>query len=127
VWARERERAGILAVACDMPFLSADLLRALLAIAHAEHGPDIVVPESEGPRGIEPLCAFYRTTCIAPIEAAAARDDHRMIGFHEDVRVGRLPIERVRAFGSPDVLFMNVNTPEDRDEAERIAAGSARG
>jgi hypothetical protein len=50
-----------------------------------------------------------------------------MIGFHDDVRVARVPIDRVRACGSPEVLFMNVNTPEDRAAAERIAAGAAGG
>jgi molybdopterin-guanine dinucleotide biosynthesis protein A len=127
VWASELGRDGIVAVACDMPFLSVDLLRELMRVASGADGPDIAVPESDGPRGFEPLCAFYRTTCIGPIEAAAARDDHRMIGFHDDVRVARVPIDRVRACGSPEVLFMNVNTPEDRAAAERIAAGAAGG
>lgn len=129
VWARERGRDGIVAVACDMPFLSVPLLRMLLAttVADALSGdpPDVVVPESDGPRGIEPLCAFYRTTCIDAIEAAAARNDHRMIGFHADVRVRRVPIELVRACGSPDVLFLNVNTPADHAAAERIEADAA--
>src|SRR2546422_4136412 len=35
---------------------------------------------------------------------------------HPDVKVGTLPLDRVRAFGDPDVLFFNVKRPEDRSE-----------
>ena len=44
--------------------------------------------------------------------------DLRAIAFHEDVRVGILPLERVRQFGDPADLFFNVNRPEDLAEAE---------
>jgi molybdopterin-guanine dinucleotide biosynthesis protein A len=117
LWARERECRGVLAVGCGMPFLEPALLRALLA-----HAPDadVVVPASSGPRGIEPLCAWYGTACIAAIEAAVRVGDSRMVGFHDAVRVVRLPLHEVRAFGDPARLFMNLNTPADRDAAERL-------
>lgn len=120
LWARERGAAGVLAVGCDMPFASADLLRELRSRA-GDH--DLVLPASEGPRGVEPLCAYYATACIAPIEEAVARDDARMIGFHEHVRVQRIPLQEVRTFGDPAVLFMNMNTQADRMRADEIARG----
>lgn len=124
-WAAERGAPGILAVACDMPFLSAALLSRLLERAAAEDPPDVVLPASRGPRGIEPLCAYYGVGCIAAIERAVGRDDRRVIGFHGDVRVEILPVAEVETFGDPDVLFLNVNTREDRAAAERIAAAGA--
>jgi hypothetical protein len=45
-----------------------------------------------------------------------------MIGFHDAVRVVQLPLAEVSTFGDPARLFMNLNTPEDRDEAERLLA-----
>lgn len=117
--ARERDRAGVIAVACDMPFVSSALLH---EIAARSGDADVVLPESEGRRGVEPLCAFYGVACIAAIEAAADRGDTRMIGFHEDVRTVRVPLDVVRTFGEPAVLFRNLNTPADRDAAEREAA-----
>src|SRR5690606_41025664 len=57
-WAREAGRPGVLAVACDMPFLSTALLARILA---EREGVDVVVPESGGRRGVEPLCAYYRS------------------------------------------------------------------
>jgi molybdopterin-guanine dinucleotide biosynthesis protein A len=118
LWARERGDRGIVAVACDMPFPSAPLLRAIAA-ASSQH--DAVLPESDGRRGMEPLFAYYSVSCIAAIDAAIARGDRRMISFHDDVDVYRLPIEQVRTFGDPEVLFMNVNTLTDLEKARRIA------
>ena len=118
LWARERADQGILAVACDMPFPTAALLR---AIAAASPRHDAVLPESDGRRGLEPLFAYYSVDCIAAIDAAIARADRRMISFHPDVDLYRLPLEQVRTFGDPAVLFMNVNTPADLEAARRIS------
>ena len=120
VWARERGAEGVVAVACDMPFLEAALLRALM---DERAGADAVIPESDGPRGVEPLCAYYGVGCIPAIEEAAARGDGRMIGFHGAVRVRRLPLETVCMLGEPALLFRNINSPVDHAAAERIAAG----
>jgi molybdopterin-guanine dinucleotide biosynthesis protein A len=117
-------RAPVLCVAWDMPFVSADLLRALVADAH---GFNAFLPESCGPQRLEPLCAVYSPECAPAIENRLARGDRRAIGFHADVRVGTLSFERVRAFGEPQVLFFNVNTPGDlvRAEALHRRSGSA--
>jgi len=119
LWAQERGCAGVLAAGCDMPFLAPALLRALLT--HAA-GADAVLPASDGPRGVEPLCAWYGTACIAAIEATVHAGNTRMIGFHDRVRVVRLPLEEVKRYGEPARMFMNLNTPADRAEAERLAA-----
>jgi molybdopterin-guanine dinucleotide biosynthesis protein A len=116
VWAAERGADGALVVGCDMPFVEPALLRQL--VAQAEDA-DVVIPESTGPRGVEPLCAWYGVACAAAIEAAAARGDARMIGFHDAVRVRRLPLETVRACGDPARMFLNINTPADRTLAEQ--------
>lgn len=117
-WARERGEDGILAVACDMPFPSVTLLRHLRE--QGEHF-DAVLPESDGRRGVEPLYAFYHVRCLPAIERAIERNDRRMIGFHADVSVHRVPLDEVRKHGDPAVLFMNVNERGDLDSARRIA------
>ena len=129
-WAREAGRPGILAVACDMPFLSVRLLERLREVAYGgaegdESGadaPQVVVPGSESRRGVEPLCAAYATSCIDAIEAQLGRGESHVIGFYDDVRVRTLPLEEVERLCDPAVAFMNVNTPEERDRAEAIAA-----
>lgn len=120
--AATRGARAILAVACDMPFLAPSLLVRLATPADA----DVVIPESGGRRGIEPLCACYGLACRPAIEAAVARGDRRMIAFHGAVRVRRIPLADVRLHGDPTRLFMNVNTPEEAAAAERLLAGHAR-
>jgi molybdopterin-guanine dinucleotide biosynthesis protein A len=107
----------VLCVAWDMPFLTASLLQALVAGAV---GYDAFLPESDGRRGVEPLCAVYGEACGPAIEGQLDRGDLRAIGFHAAVKVGTLPLERVRSFGDPDELFFNVNTPEDLHRAEAL-------
>lgn len=122
LWARELGYAGVLAGGCDMPFLSPALLQRVL---DRRSGNDVVIPASDGPRGVEPLCAFYATRCIPAIEDAIVRGNARMIGFHDRVTVDRIPIDVVRTFGDPAVLFMNLNTEADREAAERLAGADS--
>jgi molybdopterin-guanine dinucleotide biosynthesis protein A len=114
----------VLVVAWDMPFVPTGLLRALRnAGAHA----DVAVPESDSRRGLEPLCAYYGPPCVAAIERRIAADDRRVIGFYDDVRVARVPLTDVARFGDPALLFMNVNTPEERILAEAHGASTDGG
>jgi len=107
----------VLCIAWDMPFVTAGLLRALV---DGSAGYDAFLPESDGKRRVEPLCAVYGPACAPAIERRLVRGDLKAIGFHPEVKVGTLPLERVREFGEPDVLFFNVNTPEDLERAEAV-------
>ncbi len=108
-----------LLVAVDMPFLAPEFLRFLLAQAQ-EHDADVVIPEAEGK--LHPLCAVYRrATCLPAVEAAIARGQRRLIAFHPQVRVRRIPKSTLRTF-SPDLrVLMNVNTPEELEQARAWA------
>ena len=117
--ALHRAQNAILIVAWDMPFVPVALLRRLRELGD---GADVAVPESGSRRGVEPLCAFYAPACLPAIERSLARDDLRVVGFHADVRVARLPADEVSAFGNPELLFMNVNTPDELALAEAHAA-----
>ena len=106
---------GALCVACDMPLVSPGLLR--LILAEADRSPArIVVPESNGRRGFEPLCAYYPVEVLS--EAETARAPHELV---ERFSARLLPLDEVRRLGTPEILFFNVNTPDDLARAERIA------
>ncbi|HTD60218.1 MAG TPA: molybdenum cofactor guanylyltransferase [Gemmatimonadaceae bacterium] len=109
----------VLIVAWDMPFVGPSVLDELRT---AGADADVVVFESRSTRGVEPLCAFYRPTCIAPIERHMDGGDLRVVGFFESVRVVRLPPP-----ADPDKTFMNVNTPSDLALAEGLATGQITG
>jgi molybdopterin-guanine dinucleotide biosynthesis protein A len=113
-------RTPVLVVAWDMPFVPAALLRALRDIA-SDGDADVVVPESDSRRGMEPMCAWYAPACLPAIERALERDDRRVVGFFRDVRVKRLDADTVRRFGDPALLFLNVNAPDDLALAEAHA------
>ena len=111
----------VLVAAWDLPFLERPLLDLLV---RESRDWDLFLPESgaqgHGSGAVEPLCAVYGPACRAPIERALAREDLRMISFHDSVRVGTLSLDRVRAVGDPAVLFFNVNEPADLERAETL-------
>ncbi len=112
-----RSRDPMLIAAWDMPFVSLELLKAVIAGAGAF---DVFLPESNGPLGFEPLCGVYSPACAEPIKAALDDEDFRTTSFHEHVRVSTLPLSDVKTFGDPDMLFFNVNSPSDVAKAEQL-------
>jgi molybdopterin-guanine dinucleotide biosynthesis protein A len=115
--------APVVCVAWDMPFVTAELMRALAA-GLATY--DAFLPESDGRRGVEPLCAGYGPACAAAITESADAGDLRAIGFHARVRAGVLPLEQVRRLGDPARLFFNVNTADELTRAEALWHASSR-
>lgn len=106
-------------VACDMPFACADILDAERD-ALLETGQDIAIPHLDG--GLEPFHAVYRReTCLPHIQAALEADKWRVDAWFSKVAVRLLREDELRRF-DPDLLcFSNVNTPEELEQAERLA------
>jgi molybdopterin-guanine dinucleotide biosynthesis protein A len=74
---------------------------------------DWVVPRWQ--RGLEPLCALYRPAALAALAAAVERGvmaPHRLAEA-AGLRVSFLEGERLRRFGPPADLFINLNTARD--------------
>jgi molybdopterin-guanine dinucleotide biosynthesis protein A len=109
--------APVVCVAWDMPFVSEALIQTL---AHGLTQCDAMLPQSDGRRGVEPLCAAYGPACAEAISASLDEGDLRAIGFHRRVRVGILPLDRVQALGDPGLLFFNVNTADDLARADEL-------
>ncbi len=111
--------AVIFTVACDMPFLRPDVAR--LVIERAEEA-DVVIPRAGGQ--LETLHACYGKRCLDPMEARIRAGRLKIVGFFEDVRVLVIPEEVVARLAVPEVVFMNVNTPDDLARARSIACGT---
>jgi molybdopterin-guanine dinucleotide biosynthesis protein A len=120
-WAGELGEAGVLVVACDLPFLSPPLL-AWLAARGGAGEMDAVLPESGGRRGIEPLCAWDATRALPAVSAALQGPDHSLHRLLATLAVEQIPLARVAEFGDPEVLFFNLNSPGDLVRAEALAA-----
>ena len=114
--------AHIFAVACDMPYLSDTLIRALIA---RRHRSDVIIPEGE--QGLEPLHAVYSRTCLAAMEAALLSGKKRLVSFFPEVQVWKIPCRVVRTMDPELASFRNINTPADyyalRD-GERAVTGA---
>jgi molybdopterin-guanine dinucleotide biosynthesis protein A len=102
-------------VACDMPFLVPEVARLVI-----ERAPlaDVVVPESGG--RFETLHACYAKACLGPMETRLRQGRLKITGFFDDVRVLPIHDEEVAPFRSPEILFMNVNTPEELARAREL-------
>jgi molybdopterin-guanine dinucleotide biosynthesis protein A len=109
--------APVVCVAWDMPFVAETLLQAL---AEGLASADAVLPQSDGRRGVEPLCAAYGSACGEAIAASLAENDLRAIGFHHRIRVAILPLDQVRVLADPDLVFFNVNTADDLARADQL-------
>jgi molybdopterin-guanine dinucleotide biosynthesis protein A len=100
-----------------MPFVSSGLIRRL---AKGLQGRDALLPQSEGPAGLEPLCAAYGPACREAISANLDAGDLRALGFHARIRVGILPLAEVALEDDPAFLFFNVNTADDLVQADEL-------
>ena len=112
----EAKSEFVLVLACDMPFISTDLLRFMISQADDRH--DIVVPRVQGyPQGLH---AIYRKTCIMPIREQLEADRLKIIRFYGKMRVRYLDESEYVAFDPDGRCFSNLNTPAELEEARRV-------
>lgn len=104
----------LIVVACDMPFVTAELLGHLVRLA-AE--ADAVVPRTD--RGYHPLCAAYTRSCRSAVSRLLAAGRLAMSGVLDSVDVREVAGDELQAFGNPEHLLANVNTAA---EYERLIA-----
>ena len=102
-------------VACDMPFLRADVAR--IVLAHAGEA-DVVIPRVG--EQLETMHALYAKACLPHIEDRLRAKRLKIVGFFDEVRVLEIPEEEVRRLADPAVVFMNVNTPDELAIARRV-------
>ena len=112
---------AVFTVACDMPFLHRDVAR--LVVDRAGQG-DVVIPRVG--EQLETLHAVYGKACLPAIEARLRAGRLKIVGFFPDVRVVEIPEAEIARHRAPDVVFMNVNTPEELERAQVLAAHLAQ-
>ena len=104
--ARRQAQTSVLALACDLPLLTEDAVRWLIAQAAFQGGPSGLVTVNGGQK--EPLFSVYDRACLPLIEARLAA--HRR-SLHGLIEAGAF------AFAdAPDWVaaqLANVNTPEE--------------
>ena len=104
-------------VACDMPFLRAEVARLVLARAGEA---DVVIPRAGDQ--LQTLHAVYGKACLPHMEARLRAGRLKIVGFFDDVRVLEVSEAEVARHADPAIVFMNVNTPEELERARALIA-----
>ena len=106
-------------IAADLPFanpaLMAHLIKTLLA-----SDADAAIPSTE--RGLEPLHAVYRRdTSLPQVKGAIDQNLWRMNAWFDQAEILILTPEETRKVTRSKYTFMNLNTLEDLQKAEKLA------
>lgn len=107
-----------LILGCDLPFLTRNWLDFLIARA-LDSPAEVVIPLNE--RGYEPLCAMYRKKCHQTISAALHHGVRKVADGLEGLTIARIAPGEWKAFDPRGMLFKNINTPADYQEAQAAA------
>ena len=103
-----------LVVACDMPYLSEEWLCYLTSRARASSAL-VLLPESQ--HGPEPLCAVYHRDGAAALRAEFEQGVLKVTRALESLPVERISSSEITSFDPHGVLFQNLNTPEEYEQA----------
>ena len=112
---RASEAEWNLIVACDLPYLTREWLEFLIGQA-MQSDADAVLPMNE--RGAEPLCAVYRKRADGAIRAALDRGVRKVTDGLAEVRIEFIEPREWKGFDSDGLLFKNMNSPADYEEAK---------
>jgi len=103
----------VLALACDYPCLTAELLARLWSMRNDDI--DAVVPIQPDGR-LQPLCALYRRSACMPVVeemVTSTRPAPPLRAIFEKVRTREVTFDEVRDLPGSDRFFSNINTPAD--------------
>jgi molybdopterin-guanine dinucleotide biosynthesis protein A len=105
-----------LVVACDMPFLNAELLRHM---ARLPRDYDVLLPSLR--RGVEPLHAVYGKGCIEPARALLEAGQYCILDLYERVRMRYIEEQEVARYDPEGRSFFNINTPDQLRQARNMS------
>lgn len=106
-------------VAVDMPFLQPALLR--LLAERVEAGASWALPFGDGRP--QPLCSAFATSALAILDEHIAAGDRAPMAVADDLDVARIDEQTWRGVDAHGRSFMNVNTPEEYEAAQRLLEG----
>jgi molybdenum cofactor guanylyltransferase len=101
-------RDQIIVIACDLPFLTSNLLARLAAMSRGRDGAWI---RSE--RGVEPLIACYRTAARDRLTHHIAKGWRKPSDLNQILDLAELARPELDEYGDPARLLANLNTPGD--------------
>lgn len=106
-------------IACDMPFVAPDLVRAMVALAIADPASDALVLRTS--QGIEPLHAVYSRVCLPAIRRRLDVGECSLQRLLPHLRISEVSAELVHRYDPTGRSAFNANTPEEWEQALTIA------
>lgn len=106
-----------LIIGCDMPFLTREWLTYLAERAQASSA-EVVAPRSA--QGLEPLCACWRASAADKLQHVFEAGTRKITEAMKQLRVEVVDEADWKRFDTAGLLFWNMNTAADYDEARRI-------
>ena len=106
----------VFCTAWDMPFISTEVVAALLQRAGGGH--DAVIPMVAGE--LEPLCAVYARKALPAIEKNLDASVRRIKTALSSLEVAIVDAEELRPYDPELLTFFNINTPEDLEKAHEL-------
>lgn len=114
---KETGSAHIFVVACDMPFLNAEVIRHLVSL---KDQADVVIARLN--HGVQPTHAVYSRQCLPVFEAMVQTGRLKVqdcIG-HPLIKVRVVEFEELREIDPEGHSFLNVNTPADLETVRSL-------
>jgi molybdopterin-guanine dinucleotide biosynthesis protein A len=106
-----------LMLAVDMPFVTRQLLRFLFDVASND---DAIVTVPRTVRRLQPLCAVYRRDFAAVAEESLKAGRYKVDAAFVSVPLRVIDESELAGAGFAEKSFFNVNTPQDRRNAEDL-------
>jgi molybdopterin-guanine dinucleotide biosynthesis protein A len=119
---RASEALWSLVVACDLPYLTKAWLDYLVGRALAAGAADVLLPLNL--RGAEPLCAMYHKSCEPALHRALDRGTRKVTDALAGLQLETIDPTEWQAFDPDGLLFKNMNSPADYEEAKARLGGT---
>jgi molybdenum cofactor guanylyltransferase len=101
-----------LILACDLPFITTDLLMFLCGVHQGENPQSITVPLDQSNRP-QPLAAIYDQSLEATVGQMLAANELRVDLLYSRVSTRRISFAEFANLRDAERFFINVNTPEE--------------
>jgi molybdopterin-guanine dinucleotide biosynthesis protein A len=111
----DTEAESILVMPVDMPLVDPVLLRLII---ERSKGRSAVAPM--GPRGPQPLLAFYHRSCLPHALRLLEQGERRPRIFLKLVKAELISWQEVQTLDPEGAVFLNVNFPEDLEQAREM-------
>ncbi len=114
----------IAVAACDMPFVTTELF-GILASRRFEGGDAVIPHDRFG--SVQPLCGLYRVEpCAEACRIAMEGADLSLRGILRRVDTKWVDFDDIAHLPHSEILFFNLNTPDDVAAAEKMLAAGIR-